>query len=60
MMRSIFESYMSCAVLAAVGYGALGGNLVGWLTFIWIFGAVLTVLIAYLPASPSSLFVLAK
>jgi len=52
MLRSIYEGYIPCILFAAIGYQTLGGGLLAWMTFIWVFGAVLTVVIASLKTRP--------
>lgn len=55
MLRSIYEGYIPCIVLAVIGYSTLGGGLLAWLAFVWVFGAVFTVGVAYLRSRmPSS------
>lgn len=52
MLRSIYEGYIPCILLAAIGYQTLGGGLLAWTAFVWVFGAVLTVAIASLRIRP--------
>lgn len=48
MSRSLFEGYAPCFMLALIGYNAFGGTAWSWAAFVWIFGAVLTVAVAYM------------
>lgn len=48
MLKSIYEGYLPCIVLAIIGFNALGGSVFAWLAFVWVFGAVMTVGVAYL------------
>ena len=53
MLKSLYEGYIPCILLAALGYNALGGSLLAWATFVWLFGAVLTILIAVMRTRPA-------
>ncbi|MEL6641672.1 MAG: hypothetical protein AAFP98_10230 [Pseudomonadota bacterium] len=48
MLKSIYEGYLPTIVLAVIGYSMLGGGFMTWLAFVWVFGAVFTVGVAYL------------
>jgi len=48
MLRSLFEGYGPVLLIAIVGYNAAGGSFFSWAAFVWIFGALLTVALAYL------------
>ena len=52
MLKSLYEGYIPCILLAALGFNTLGGSLLGWATFVWLFGAVLTIIIAVLRTRP--------
>lgn len=48
MSRSLFEGYAPCMMIALIGFNAVGGSALAWAAFVWIFGAVLTVMMAYM------------
>lgn len=48
MLRSLYEGYIPCIILAAIGFNTLGGSLLLWISFVWLFGAVMTVGVACL------------
>ena len=48
MLRSLYEGYIPCIILAAIGFNTLGGSVLLWLSFVWVFGAVMTVGVACL------------
>ena len=48
MLKTIYEGYIPCIVMAIIGYNTLGGSVLAWLAFVWLFGAALTVGVAYL------------
>ena len=48
MLRSIYEGYIPCILLAIIGYQTLGGGVLAWMSFVWLFGAVMTVGVACL------------
>lgn len=50
MLRSIFEGYAPCVIIALLGYSAVGGSALAWLAFIWLFGAITTIMIAFVRA----------
>lgn len=52
MLRSIYEGYIPCILLAIIGFQTLGGGLLAWMSFVWVFGAVMTVAIACLKTRP--------
>lgn len=54
MLKSIYEGYIPCIVLAILGFNTLGGSVLAWIAFVWIFGAVATVGVAYLRAMMST------
>ena len=47
MLKSIYEGYLPCIALAIIGFNTLGGSALSWVAFVWIFGAVATVGVAY-------------
>ncbi len=47
MLKSIYEGYIPCIVLAIIGFNTLGGSVLAWTAFVWLVGAVLTVGVAY-------------
>ena len=48
MLRSLYEGYIPCIILAVVGMNTMGGSVWLWLSFVWVFGAVMTVAVACL------------
>lgn len=52
MLRSIYEGYIPCILLAVIGYQTLGGGVLAWMSFVWVFGAVMTIAIACLKTRP--------
>lgn len=48
MLKSIYEGYIPIVLLAIIGHGYYGGSVLFWMAFVWIFGAVSTVLVGYL------------
>lgn len=47
MLKSIYEGYIPSIVIAIIGFNTLGGSVLAWLAFVWLFGAVATVGVAY-------------
>ncbi len=48
MLKTLYEGYIPCIIMAALGHSLMGGSLLAWAAFVWIFGAVLTVAVAML------------
>ena len=51
MLRSIFEGYAPSVIIAMIGYAVIGGSALSWVAFVWIFGALFTVAVAYMRTS---------
>lgn len=51
MLRTIIEGYAPSILIAMIGFSAIGGSLLSWLAFVWIFGAMFTVALGYVRTS---------
>lgn len=51
MLKTIIEGYAPSIIIAMIGFSAIGGSLLSWFAFVWIFGAMFTVALAFVRSS---------